>query len=285
MSLLVRPFTEADVPEGGRILFEAFGHLADHHRFERDFPSAEVTSGLLGMVAAHPGFWTVAAEQDGRLLGSNVLEERSLIHGVGPISVDPHAQNRGVGRALMQAVIDRSASRGAPGIRLHQAAYHNRSLCLYATLGFRAREPVSVMQGAPLGIAMPGRTVRPAAPEDAAACNALCAEIHGFHRGGELADAIAAGTARVVEHAGEITGYTTIVAFFGHSVGRTNEDLMALIGEADGFPGFGFLVPTRNHALFSWCLSRGLRLMIQMTLMTIGLYNEPQGAWMPSVTL
>jgi len=49
------------------------------------------------------------------------------------------------------------------------------------------------------------------------------------------------------------------------------------------FPCGGFLVPTRNGELFRWCLAQDFRLVHQMTLMTIGLYNEPQGAYLPSV--
>jgi hypothetical protein len=33
----------------------------------------------------------------------------------------------------------------------------------------------------------------------------------------------------------------------------------------------------------AWCLKAGLRIVRQSTLMTIGLYNEPQGAWLPSI--
>ena len=35
--------------------------------------------------------------------------------------------------------------------------------------------------------------------------------------------------------------------------------------------------------MFRWCLQNDLRLVNQMTLMTIGLYNEPAGAYLPSV--
>jgi hypothetical protein len=87
----------------------------------------------------------------------------------------------------------------------------------------------------------------------------------------------------VVERLGRITGYATGIGFFSHAVAETNEDLKALIGAAPGFPGPGFLLPTRNHDLFRWCLERGLRLVKQQTLMTIGLYNEPTGAWLPSI--
>ena len=111
----------------------------------------------------------------------------------------------------------------------------------------------------------------------------MCREIHGSDRGGELKDAIERNTAKVVEHLGRITGYATFVGFFGHTVARTNRDLMALIDAAPEFPGPGFLLPTRNYQVFSWCLANGLRLVEQMTLMSIGLYNEPAGAYLPSI--
>jgi hypothetical protein len=52
---------------------------------------------------------------------------------------------------------------------------------------------------------------------------------------------------------------------------------------ADAFAGPGILVPTTNSELFQWCLERGLRVVQLMTLMTIGLYTAPQGAYMPSI--
>ena len=60
------------------------------------------------------------------------------------------------------------------------------------------------------------------------------------------------------------------------------EAFILVMASAD-FQGPGFLVPTRNYELFRWCLDQGLRLAIQMTLMTIGLYNDPAGAYLPSV--
>ena len=192
-------------------------------------------------------------------------------------------QESGIGRRLMQDVIDRAAERKAASVRLLQAGFNNRSLCLYTMLGFRSREPISILQGKPLNAKIPGYDVRPAADADAAACDRLCIDVHGHDRHGELIDAIRMGTASVVERGGRITGYTTAIAFFGHSVGETNADLMALIAAAKEFGGPGILVPTRNYELLSWCLGNKLRLVYQMTSMTIGLYNEPAGAWMPSV--
>ena len=283
MALSLRTGTTADATACGRICYDAFKAVCEGHNFPPDFPSPEIASGLLSMLLGHPRFHGVIAELDGRIVGSNFLDRRSAIFGVGPITVDPTLQNRGVGAALMRHVIDQAAVERAAGVRLLQAGFHNRSLCLYAKLGFQARETVSILQGPALGQRFPGYDVRPATAGDVAACSRLCRQVHGVDREGEVRDAIAQNAATVVEHLGRITGYATPIAFFGHAVAETNRDLMALIGAAREFPGPGFLLPTRNHEVFTWCLDRGLRLVYQMTLMTIGLYNEPAGAWLPSV--
>ena len=99
----------------------------------------------------------------------------------------------------------------------------------------------------------------------------------------ELQSAVAAGTARVVANSGRITGYAGDIAFFAHAVGESNTDLQALIAATKIFGGPGFLLPTRNAELFRWCLGHGLHVVQQMTLMSVGLYSEPRGVWLPSV--
>jgi predicted N-acetyltransferase YhbS len=283
MAPTIRRATPEDAPECGRILYAAFQTLADHHNFPRDFPSVEVAAGVFSMLVANPGFYGVVAVEDGRIAGSNFIDLRSPIAGIGPISVDPQVQNQGVGRRLMEAVMAEAKARRSAGIRLVQAAYHNRSLCLYTRLGFMTREPLSLLQGPALDARFAGYEVRPATEADIAACNALCRRVHGFERAVELGEAVGAKSASVVEHLGRITGYATGIGFFAHAVAEGNRELEALIGAAPAFSGPGFLLPTRNHEVFDWCLGRGLRLVMQMTLMTAGLYNEPAGAYLPMI--
>jgi hypothetical protein len=183
----------------------------------------------------------------------------------------------------MQDVMRRASDRGTPGVRLLQSAYHNRSLSLYAKLGFQVRDLLACMQGTPSKGEISGYRVRRATTADVEACGAVCHRVHGHDRTGEVTDAVAQGTALVVEHDGRISGYATDLAFFAHAVGSGNEDLKALIMAADGFGGPGILVPTTNAELFRWCLERGLRVNYLMTLMTVGLHTPPQGAYLPSV--
>lgn len=279
----IRRAKPEDSPLCGRICYDAFAAINRQHGFAPDFPTTEVGVGVVGMLFSHPGLYCVVAESDGHIVGSNCLDERSLIAGVGPITVAPDVQDRSIGRMLMQAVMDRARERNFPGIRLLQAAFHNRSLSLYTKLGFDVREPISAMQGPPIKKTVEHCVVRAAKEEDFAAANRVCERAHGHSRAGELRDGIREGTAVVVERHNRITGYASAFGYFGHAVAECNPDLKALIAAADGFGGPGILVPTRNSDLLRWCLENGLRVVHPMTLMTIGLYNDPVGAYLPSV--
>jgi GNAT superfamily N-acetyltransferase len=267
----------------GSICYEAFRTISDQHNFPRDFPDPEAAIGLLSELFSRSDIYSVVAEVEGRVAGSNFLWENAIIAGVGPITVDPGLQNVAVGRRLMEDVMRRAEERRFAGVRLVQAAYHNRSLSLYTKLGFEAREPLSTLQGPALRLVIPGIAVRRAGEGDLDACNKLCLSVHGHDRGPELLEAVKQGTATVVERHDRITGYATMVGFFGHAVGESNEDMKALIGAATEFPGPGFMLPTRNGDLLRWCLRNGLRVVQPMTLMSTGLYNEPRGAFLPSV--
>lgn len=283
MNFNLRAGRLADAEAGGLICYEAFKTISGQHNFPPDFPSAEVACDLFSSLLSRPDVYSVVAESEGRIVGSNFLWEDATIAGIGPLTIAPDVQNSTLGRRLMGDVLARARQKRFAGVRLVQAAYHNRSLALYAKLGFDIREPLATLQGPALQLDIPGYTVRPAQAEDEGACNRLCRNVHGHDRGHELHQAIQQGTAAIVEHAGRITGYTTLIGFFGHAVGESNEDLKALIGAAEDFAGPGFLLPTRNGELFRWCLQHGLRVVQPMTLMSFGLYTQPSGAFLPSI--
>lgn len=281
--MTIRRATPEDASVCGRIAYEAFHKISTEHNFPPDVPTPEQGIAMLTHIFSHPGFYCVVAEAGGVIVGSNCLDERTAIAGVGPITISPKTQNKGVGRKLMEDVLNRARERNFAGVRLVQAAFHNRSLSLYTTLGFDVREPLSVFNGPAIKKTSDGFQVRAAQPSDLEASNHVALQVHGHHRGGELAEAIQQGTATVVERHGRITGYASALAFSGHAVAETNPDLQAIIAAADAFGGPGFLLPSRNAELFRWCLANGLRVVQPMTLMSIGLYNEPKGAFLPSI--
>jgi len=280
----IRNATVADVEACARICYDAFTAINKEYNFPPDFPSVQVAQEVMKFMFSHPKFYCVVAEQDGKVIGSNCLDERTAVAGVGPITVDPTAQNSGAGRQLMLAVMERAAAQKFASTRLVQAAFHSRSMSLYAKLGFDVKEPLVVLQGPKIGNIPAGYSVRKATGADLNACDGLCRRIHGHDRSNEMADAIAFGSATLVERDGRLTGCTSIIGFFGFAVAESNSDLQALIAAAEMFAGPGFLLPTRNTELFRWCLRNGLRVVEPMTLMSLGLYNEPAGPFMPSIS-
>lgn len=282
--ITIRPVDPADTEQLAQILFDAFGAIHDHHRFQRDFPALEAAQGMLGMWIPHPKVWGVVAEIEGQVVGSNFLDERDEIPGVGPITVDPNGQNSGVGRRLMQAVLERG--KDAPGIRLVQDGFHMRPLSLYTSLGFDVTAACVVMSGSPRGEPAEGIEVRHMTDADIDQCEALCKRVHGFTRSGSLRDALGAFAPFVAVRDGRITAYATSVTFWpmAHGVGETEEDLQALLlgAAATDHEPIALLVPLQS-GMFRWTLEQGLRAIKPMNVMARGAYQEPRGAWFPSV--
>ncbi len=224
MSLTLRPGRPEDASMCGTICYEAFKTIAEQHNFPTNYPSSEAAIERMVTRLMHPGVYAVVAELDGRVVGSNFLDERSGIAGLGPITVAPAVQNHTIGRHLMQDVLDRATARHYPGVRLVLASYHARALSLYAKLGFTVRDVIARVTGAPLALHLPGYTVRPATLADLDACNQVCQYVHGHDRSGELQDAMTQGSATVVEHEGRLSGYATMIGASGHAVGRDHGD-------------------------------------------------------------
>lgn len=283
MNIKLRAGKPEDAAAAGKIGYEAFRAISENHNFPKDIPSVEAAAGLSSMLLSRADIYSVIAEIDDRMVGSNFLWKDVDVAGVGPITVDPSAQNSTIGRILMDDVMQHADENNYRSVRLVQAAYHNRSLALYTKLGFDTVEPLSVMQGAPLNLKIEGYDVRPMTESDIEAADEVCYQVHGIRRTVELRGAVAQNLGTVVERDGKITGYTTMLGFFGHTVGETNEDVKALIGAAPVFHGVGFLLPTRNNELMRFCLANGLKIVQPMTLMSRGFYREPRGAFIPSI--
>src|SRR5687767_12968728 len=125
-ALTIRAAVPADAPRAGQICFDAFKSIADAHGFPPDFPSPGVASELIGAFISHPDVFGVVAEEGETIVGSNFLLG-TTVGGVGPITIAPHRQDAGIGRKLMEAVLDRASAAGLVSVRLVQAGYHTRS--------------------------------------------------------------------------------------------------------------------------------------------------------------
>jgi GNAT superfamily N-acetyltransferase len=274
-----------DVETCGRICYEAFKGIAERHNFRQDFPAPEIAIGLTQHLFADASVFNVVAESEGQVIGSNHLQEHDAIAGVGPITIDPGAQAKGVGRMLMQAVIERGKNHA--GIRLLQDSFNMASLSLYASLGFDVREPIVIIEGAPKGEIPAGYEVRAMREEDYDACANLCRSVHGFDRLNELKHTPPAPNPFVALRDGRLTAYITAPQFWplNHAVAETEEDMLALLVGVSNqcTEPLSFLLPTRQAELFRWCLKNKMRAVKPMTLMSMGEYHAPRGCYLPSV--
>ena len=89
---MIREVAPADAEACAQICFDAFGDIQDHHQFPRDFPVLEAATGLMGVWIPHPSIWGVVAELDGRIVGSNFLDERDPIRGLARSRSTPEAK-------------------------------------------------------------------------------------------------------------------------------------------------------------------------------------------------
>ncbi|MGH7785391.1 MAG: GNAT family N-acetyltransferase, partial [Candidatus Binatia bacterium] len=162
MTVMLRAGRPEDAEELGRICYAAFTRISGAHNFPPDWPSVEMAQMVMAALLKRPDVHHVVAERDGRLVGSNFMAESGAIGGIGPITVDPAVQDGAIGRAMMEHMLGVAERDGLPGVRLVQAAFHSRSMALYAKLGFVVREPLACLQGAPPGRRLAGFPVRPA---------------------------------------------------------------------------------------------------------------------------
>ena len=286
MNIQIRLMKQDDVENCGRICYEAFKGIAERHNFRTDFPSPEAGVQLTQALFASPQVFSIVAETDGQTVGANHLWEYDAIRAVGPITIDPNAQAKGVGRKLMEAVIERGT--GSRGIRLVQDSFNAASLSLYASLGFDVKEPLVLIEGEVKGDVSSDVEVRAIREEDFAGCAELSRKVHGLERIGELRNTPPFLTSFVAMRDGRITAYTSAPHFWAlnHAAAESVEDMQALLTGAgnlsDGQP-LSLLLPTRQTDLFRWCLKKGMRVIKPMTLMAMGEYQEPGGCYLPSV--
>jgi predicted N-acetyltransferase YhbS len=284
MSIELRPPTAEDVSELGRICYEAFKDISDRHHFPSDFASAAMGRMIIGMLTAREDDYGVAAFMDGQHAGSNFLLVADEVGGLGPITVEVSLQGHGIGRALMQNVIDHAKETGLERVRLLQDSFNMTSLSLYASLGFDTKHPVGLLQ--PVPNEQRDQSIRPAADADLDAIEDLSRRIYKVSRRNEVASSFNSPFGSFVrERDGRTVGYFSI-GLVGHGVAETEDDALALVREVARQmpPDFHrMFCPLTEGSLYRRFLGAGFRNVKVMNLMALGPYEEPEGVWMPSV--
>jgi predicted N-acetyltransferase YhbS len=278
------PAARQHVAELGRIAYEAFKDIQNRHGFEEDLPDVRTARGVVGMLVDRPDVFGVAALADGEPVGSNFLHTADAVAAVGPITVDCSMQGKGVGRGLMQTVLDFARSRKIERVRLMQDGFNMQSLSLYASLGFEVKEAAALLEPPPA--AQDDPRVRAAVESDLPALERLSERIYRVSRRNDTAAAIGSDSAPLVIAAGGgISGYL-VPGVFGHGVAESDEDALALVGQAArrlSPTAARFFCPLSRASLYRKALASGCRARKVMNLMALGPYEPPQGVWMPSI--
>lgn len=286
MTTTLRQMTEHDVETCGRICYEAFRGIADTHNFPHDFQTADQAIQMMGMLNSSPLIYSVVAEVDGEIAGSNHLSEMDDVRSVGPITVNPAIQAKGLGRLLMQDVIERG--RGSRSIRLVQDAFNTASMSLYTSLGFDIKEPLVLIAGVITEDVAPNVEVRQLQPGDVEECAELCRATIGFERTNELKSTPPFLPSYVAVRDGKIRAYASAPNFWAlnHAVAETTGDMQSVLTGAcalgNGAP-ISLLLPIRQSELFRWMLRSGLRVVKPLNLMSMGEYEDPKQVYIPSV--
>ena len=286
MSLELIPATPEHLTELARICHLAFNTLHERHRVPADVPSEDVGRLIIGGVLPRPDYVGVVAVEGGRPVGSNFLLLADEVCGVGPITVDPAVQSRGVGRRLMQWAIDEAVRRRGPRapVRLFQEAVNTASLSLYARLGFRWRDAAVSMFPAPAGAGDP--SVRPMAETDLPHVDRLSARHFGYSRANDARQLLAMGLPGLVrERDGRVVGYQ-FATLFGHAAAERDDDLITLAAQTARRvppPMSICIVPMSQSTLFAAALAAGFRVAKVLNYMSLEAYRPPSGPSMPSI--
>jgi GNAT superfamily N-acetyltransferase len=281
-TLTIRPAQLGEAAHLAADWHAAFSGVTDYHGFPRDFSSRQEATEIMEAILRAPYVHSFVADHGSGPLAGAVLWQGEEVAAIGPVFVRPTLQGGTLGRQLMDACIARAEGLGQKSIRLTQSSFNRASMSLYAKLGFEVKEPLVIMQGAPLNVAVPCYSVRQAQMSDLEAMDNLYYQIHCHRRTNAIESSIEHGTAMIAESNGLMEGYMSDSGFGGHAVGISNKSIYALLGAAREFKMSGIMIPIRNAPLFKWCLDHGMRIVAPANLMVKGWYQEPKGAFLPS---
>jgi len=282
-----------------KVILVAFEYLSKTYgnTFE-DLSDRSVTEPLVNELK---DCTVVALTQDGIIVGVNFLTVLDLEHrGVGPVAVHPDYHGFGIGRKIMELVIEKGAKEGAKSLRLLQDCCNPVSFALYASLGFETKEIVACIKGNPTfnnPIASENLSVRKMVQADIIECSPIMTKICGFARPEELqnilhsSDKEATTTPLVCEEKGKgIVGFTAGLFMDGFTLVPSQDHLQVLLQyvapECEPNEEIIILVPyIREAKLVKWLLKCGFKVAKLINLMVLGEYRQiADGIYLPSIS-
>lgn len=283
--LEIRLLESPDLPRVGEILYYAFNRVFSEHGHPPPVPSVASGESLARAYAEYEPEASWVALLDQTIVASAFTHPRGLTAGIGPVTVDPEHQSRGIGKRLMRFVLDRLQAQTS--IRLFQDAFNRQSFALYSGLGFEGRDIMAVLRAAPTrfrGTHAAGR-LRELHTADLNEVAMLDFRLTGLDRPADLVFLVDRGPAFVLEGSRGIEGYGLAfkaedTLFLGPVAATTTEGVLQLsahiCGEADcdivTVRAFG-----RPGTLMTALLAAGFEVRSLGTYMVRGSYEEPRG--------
>ncbi len=282
------PITAEYAEQAGQIAYEAFKDIADKHGFDPAFPSPEFATLVVRLLIQTESVNSYLYLNDGEPAAINFGDERDEVVGVGPVAVALKHQGKGLGRAVMEALLESAERNGFRSVRLLQAAYNMISFSLYAALGFEVKDTLANFAGSPRADEAPVDRVRDGGPDDFDALDALCREVLRYSRRRDIERMAMFAPPVVVEREGRIVAYTCRFpgeeAILGHGVAVDAQAMRDLLIGAHRITGTPLRcsMPVSQAETVRWCLATGMRLKEIDTYMVRGEYEPPAGLWFPS---
>jgi predicted N-acetyltransferase YhbS len=251
------------------------GDLAAMHRLAQQMSWPHRAEDCAQLFALGAG--TVAVDGTGSTVGVGLRWSFGRDVGtIGLVLVSPERQGRGIGRALMTALI---ADLEPRALMLNATA---EGLPLYEKLGFVSTRFVRQHQGrraeGSVLPSVPAVHVRRAMPADYAALCALDAAAFGTDRSALVSRLLADGEAWVVERAGQPAGFAVLRAFgrgmiIGPIVASSEDEAIALVAAAAKAALPGVLrvdILADAERLAGWLTAAGLPAIDTVTVMLRG---------------
>jgi GNAT superfamily N-acetyltransferase len=144
----VRPAGPSDLPAARRVL------LAAYREYAATLPPAVFGRYLTDILDVESRAGTgevLVAEHGGRVVGTVTYYPDATDEGFGwpagwaglrALGVEPRARGLGIGRALLEACLQRALAAGAPVLCLHTAEFMTAAVAIYEAAGFR-RDPAN----------------------------------------------------------------------------------------------------------------------------------------------
>jgi GNAT superfamily N-acetyltransferase len=282
----IRRMTRADITEVGRIGVEAFNDLMARHNRPPLYPDPQV-----GPLAATAYFTTdpecsYVATDAGRVVGSIFYRRRGETVSVGPATVAPTEQGKGIGTRLFQEVI--RLEPGAPSMRVMQDSLNLASFELLVRVGYALGEEVAMLT-LPAGFREDREgdaEVRAASADELGDVLAMDRRVSGSDRKKDFEFLRRFGKVLVLCSGRTVHGYLAQMPTPGRTMlgpGGAEEPgaLLRLVfhAVAETLGDLSLLVPAWKVELLKPLLDGGFHLVGLTNLMFRGGWHEPAGAY------